>query len=129
MRTLTSDMVLEAMGEIVTEHGRDYVYPADLCMYVDYNTVGELRPSCLIGQVLIRLGVVGVGFFVGESINEESIAQMFPCLPVTVSPAALIAMEAAQNTQDGSSVDERGTWGEALDAAIRKNSILISRSV
>ena len=115
---ITHEDVLRVMIEVVEEYGRDYVYqrqpgpggPNDKCVYIK-----DGQPSCLIGHVLVRLGV-DVSFLTDR--NSALIASHLFDSPEANrpwTPMAGAVMEAAQLAQDVGD-----TWGKALDDARRK---------
>jgi hypothetical protein len=112
---ITHEDVLRVMTEVVEEYGHDHVYqkqpgprgPKDLCVYIK-----DGKPSCLIGHVLVRLGV-DVGFLTDRNssqINGHGFTSSGSNLPWTAEAAQV--MQAAQHIQDMGA-----PWGEALRAA------------
>lgn len=115
LKEITVAMVLDTMDEVVAEYGEDYVYNG-------YDNVGREEggmncaylnsdgtPSCLIGHVLLRLGVPKEQF---RTANFCTVGTFAEIAHLPVGHAALYVMRKAQAVQD-----ERGTWGAALLAA------------
>lgn len=106
--------VAEALDAAVAEVGADFVYPRTgtwrrngLCVYAR-EVEGVLRPACLVGQVLVRLGVSleeleaagsqgfdmdEAGYLFPEAVNDEDL---------------VTALSVAQDYQD-----EGQSWGVA----------------
>jgi hypothetical protein len=106
---ITHEDVLRVMAEVVEEYGQDYVYQecGEMCVYIKGG-----KPSCLIGHVLVRLGV-DVGFLTDRNssrISSHKFSSWGGDLPWT--GLATRVMQAAQSIQDTG-----GTWGRALAAA------------
>jgi hypothetical protein len=126
---ITSDAVLEIMGEIVAEYGEDYIYEGILdddgtmCVYVEPDTE---CPSCLIGHVLLRLGV-NPSVFAYEIFNIAPINFIADSLGHRVSAAALKCMKEAQEVQDRAVTSGYygQTWGLAFEKAIRAHEWMI----
>jgi len=53
--------VIEAVRELASAQP-DYVYGQRICVYVERDSVGEWRPSCLIGQALWSVGLIDEGW-------------------------------------------------------------------
>jgi hypothetical protein len=126
----TLDQVLVALREVVAENGADYLYasPAgefsDACVYAyrDYET-GQGEPSCLVGQVYVRLGIPielileldGPVWDTIDPLEREG---------YTFEEEAVNALERAQNIQDKSVAFDLAqgdySWGAALRAAESK---------
>lgn len=112
---------LDVMGEVVAEFGREYVYPrANGCRYVhrdwqgDRDTVEAPRkvPSCLIGQVLHRLGL---SLEIMEERDEAPLdGAIAAWTELGLARGTIRAFSRAQTLQD------RGdTWGNAYDEAVQ----------
>jgi hypothetical protein len=111
---ITHEDVLRVMTEVVDEYGHDYVYVYENagigCAYIK-----DGQPSCLIGHVLVRLGVEVSYLTERNSARIES--HLFDSHETDHpwTPEAGSVMEAAQLLQDMGE-----TWGEALAAARRR---------
>lgn len=114
MLTPTHDEVVEAIEAAVQAAGPDFTYrslpgPDDTakCWYV-YGG----QPSCLVGQVLHRLGV---SVEMLSTLEDRSVRAAVRVLAdhgvLTLSSETIIALRVAQAKQDGGS-----SWGEALRA-------------
>lgn len=120
---ITYDAVLGAMRAAVTEKGEDYLYRGPLsdkptvCVYAT-EVDGELKPSCIVGHVLYRLGVPLESLF---PYDAHDVFMLVGVLALDITRDALIALIRAQEVQDGA-VDsyytaENHSWGNALRAA------------
>lgn len=122
VKTYSKDLVLVAARAVVEEFGPHYLYRAPFgnsCVYTYPNDEGEERPSCLVGQILVRLGIPleavaeldGAWFEVEEELEHRG---------YRFTSEASRALTAAQTVQD-MAVDAPGeidaTWGAALRAA------------
>jgi len=109
---------IRLLREAVEEKGADYVYGNDACVYALGNGV-QKSPSCLVGHVLHKKGwiVDPPDKHVTEVIAWNSAASELGFEHFTYG--AVEVLVAAQNVQDGNMSPNRGTWGEALDEAIR----------
>lgn len=117
--------VLEVAEEIVNEFGHDYIYvkpPSNLCQYVH-----EGQPSCLVGQILVRLGaqvdvlevpehysIIQNGHGLGVTEFLTQLAPTTETLGFTLTRNAIAVLECIQNTQDTGN-----TWGRALEEGRR----------
>jgi hypothetical protein len=102
---LTEELALKHMRKAVAEYGSDYVYQSyngSTCLYV----FGD-KPSCLVGQVLVRAGVPVEAFT--PFANSNRIGAVVEDLPVDISSPLVAALAVAQDVQDNGR-----TWGEAL---------------
>ena len=108
LSTLTTGEFLHALRQVVAEKGAGYVYPksgkraaaGDLAPVCQYRVNGG--PSCIIGHVLDRLGIVT------EPRHEGCEASHVIALYGGSEQVAALA-DAAQVVQDGGD-----TWGDAL---------------
>jgi len=107
------DRALALLTRVVEVKGEDYVYPNwnNDCRYADYGPDGERVPGCIVGYALIEAGVPlddltelegSVRSLVNEHVLEETVG-------VQLTPAAMRAWQAAQESQDDGS-----PWGKAL---------------
>lgn len=117
--------VLQVAQEIVDEFGPDYVYvkpSSGLCQYVH-----EGQPSCLVGQILVRLGaqvdVLSVpenasiqdnGHGLGVEDLLEKLSPTWGTLGFTLTENAIKVLVEIQNAQDTDN-----TWGRALEEGRR----------
>lgn len=122
MLTITYQDALAALRAAVEEKGADYVYEkvgtgAVQCVY----RTEDNQPSCIVGNVLVRLGVpvedlpppTGIQrnakALLGRSPGQRN--AMLRGVAATVSAAALLAV--VQWRQD-----EGESWGEAVELAV-----------
>lgn len=100
----TADQVMEALEAVVEGH-EDYVDPRARSLGMVCKYIVDGVPSCIVGQVLARLGV-----------SEETLEDMDNCMDpmigavavkvlnengVTLEPRALQVLIVAQSEQDG----------------------------
>ncbi len=111
----TDDEVAQAMADTVADKGADYVYPEQeknimgMCQYLRYTPEGAaVGPSCLVGHVMVLLGV---------DINDLVFAEGSPAAEAAsianlwISEQAAHALKVAQEAQD-----REEPWGEAMEA-------------
>lgn len=101
MRTITRDDVLRVMREVVAEFGEDYVYqpPAgSTCVYVHLDEDGEACPSCIVAQVLHRLGVPLEAF--EEGLAAHAMVDQLNNQGWGITYQAAVALSEAQRIQD-----------------------------
>ena len=100
---LTTGQFMHTLREVVAERGADYVHRGP-CVYRR-----DDKPSCLIGHVLDRLGVV--------TDKDHEGTGAFGLLHLLLGASEEVAgiAERAQDAQDN-----RRPWGEALAAAERE---------
>lgn len=114
---LTRPLVRAALDRAVARKGRDYVYVDHYpsCVYVNEAD----KPACLIGMVLIDLGVPASAFHqtdpagMERTLNGLRFDVAYKYLPVVISDEVMKALVAAQYIQD-----DGGTWGRARDRAV-----------
>lgn len=119
--TLTVDTVNPVLDALLKEFGEDYVYPGSkdkACYYV-----ANGQPSCLVGQVLYRLGVpietleeydeVGSVFELSNSEYSLDGKTALERGGVSVGDDRVLnILDSAQGWQD-----QGKTWGEAVRQA------------
>jgi hypothetical protein len=122
-RRITKEDVIREMRAVVDEYGADYLYesPCDsnTCVYA-WKVDGKITPSCIVGQVLHRLGLPD------DVLNEldgacwSVIIQLREDHGWDFDSDASLALTTAQQIQD-KAVSDPGegdwTWGAALRAA------------
>jgi hypothetical protein len=116
MIVLTRWTVRQALADVITEKGDDYVYPnaGGTCFY----RVGD-QPSCVWGHVFDRLGVDPefVGGFEGRAVR-------LPLESLGITDGELKdAADAVQQAQD-----EGAEYGELLsyfDSAFKKEPVFV----
>ena len=108
MIKVTYDDVVRTMEEVVADAGEDYVYPraerGDKCVYVH-----NMRPDCLVGRVLHRLGVSLDLLTYQDNTPAFVLAQQVIDAPTS---QVLRLLSEAQSHQDAGY-----TWGAALFVA------------
>lgn len=124
---LTKANVLEQLRAAVVLKGKDYRYTEDPANRggespTDYAYERDGQPSCIVGHVLIRLGVDPAVFredYANPTVDEVSTVNAtkfkhcHKVLPIAAeNNTVLRALIAAQSEQD-----QGRTWGEALVAA------------
>lgn len=107
---LSEALVTQAITAVVAEKGADYTYD----LYADGNEgtcvyVKDGKPSCLVAQVMVRLGydVETLAAIEGTTPLSGRFREAFPGVTTPVAEA----LSAAQWRQD-----DGYTWGEALAA-------------
>jgi len=109
MTMTTLEQTLAALEEAVAERGEDYVYDehddGGHCVYVK-----DGRPSCLVGNALVKLGVITVEELVPFETKSANYVTRALNAPVAVQ-AALCRAQAVQ--------DDGEPWGAALEQAKR----------
>jgi hypothetical protein len=121
---ITKALVRAALDRAVARKGVNYVYTADIKpddQYVYVNDDGT--PGCIVGHVLLDLGVPASAFLHGsvpglfgtaERINVTRFGMMKDALPIEFADnRVLYALTRAQELQD-----DGAAWGEARDAAV-----------
>lgn len=107
LKEVATREVTEAIVAAVMEKGTDYVYYQINCVYVDNEADGRLTPSCLVGEVMHRLGVP-----LGTMWNNGNSAPFGRDLAikwgVDLDSDTAYALKRAQDLQD-----KRQPWGEA----------------
>lgn len=127
---LTKANVLEQLRAAVVLKGKDYRYTKDKANLIqgsetcvtDYAYERDGQPSCIVGHVLIGLGVDPAVFLKDyvnptadevSTVNATKFEHCHDILPIAAeNNAVLKALIAAQRRQD-----QGMTWGEALVAA------------
>lgn len=105
---------LDLLTRVVNDHGEGFTYApvADPShQHRGYVYAFDGGPQCIVGHALVRAGVDVARL---EEMRDEHLRDLYRHgrLPVMLSLGALIALDAAQRSQD------RGrTWGAALDDA------------
>jgi hypothetical protein len=123
---LTLTGVREAMAAAVAERGPDYDYKAvhDSCRYTFYEQVGDaavLRPGCLVGDVVHRLGVSLETLAVwndsgcGDLLEHLCDAGFIEYADGEAAEYVPFYLATAQEIQDVGG--EGHTWGDALRIA------------
>lgn len=118
--------------EVIAEKGKDFVYesPTDgkSCFYAVKEDDGTLVPSCLIGIMLHRHGLLDLekvynGSF-GHDYNSQRISALLdeyqynrPSAP-TADPALFTVKAKTFMAWLQSGQDSRKTWGTALNGAV-----------
>jgi hypothetical protein len=105
---------LDLLARVVDDRGEDFTYdpvanPSH--QHGGYVYAFDGRPQCIVGHALARASVDVTRL---EEMRDEHLRDLYRDgkLPVVLSLGALIALDAAQRSQD------RGrTWGAALDDA------------
>lgn len=114
---ITLDKALKALDEAVAEKGREYVYPIEeqaayACQYL----TREGKASCIVGNVLLRLGVP-VEFLPQHGAPGIDAASLLDVLRergiLTIESEAIALLEAAQAEQDNGT-----TWGRSAHTAV-----------
>lgn len=117
MTHITKTAALRALKKAVDKKGADHIYErVDLrgvvsaaCAYIDPDT---RQPSCIVGHVLVDLGVDPDRLAL-PGINNLAFNQtLLERLSITASPAALVILRQAQYAQDCGE-----PWGDALAQA------------
>lgn len=119
---ISKTAALRGLSAAVKKRGKDYIYPAaeknehGSCRYV-VRRDGELAPSCIVGEVLVDLGVDPKKLF-GTRLNSLSIlsnSQLFERrLGIEINEEAVAILNKAQDLQD-----REHTWGIAVREARR----------
>lgn len=124
--TLTPDNVIAALEQAVEKKGADYIY-TDEIEEGGYCYVENGVPSCIVGHVLISLGVDPLAFdalvldsridaeFGQQSLNTSKFNHIAYRLPINVSEPLISALRSAQSSQDAGL-----PWGRAAAEAIDK---------
>lgn len=106
----TEEAVREALYAAVEEKGEGYIYPdsekdaGSMCLYLTYDEANNpTGPSCIVGNVLLRLGVDPATLKDYEGQDGEDVAEAFG-----IDNRVAQALYSAQGAQDTGS-----TWGEA----------------
>lgn len=118
--------VTEELDAIVAEFGHDYVYPHarreetgyGKCMYVENKDpeifdviegvdVEDLKPSCIIAQLAVRLGVELEAL---RELNEEGYSTLCTYIFIPYTNQFRPELAELQRRQD-----EGMSWGEAVD--------------
>jgi hypothetical protein len=81
----------------------------DAVRFADDVKEEDLQPGCLVGQVLVRLGVPKLAIYPYNDVGIDSIVGL------DIDNDALEVLSAAQEVQD-----DFQPWGAALDAALAK---------
>lgn len=116
---LTREACDKALDELIVEFGEDYVYvtPDDgQCANVEMDDDGRWVGSCLIGRMLIKLGLP-VEWFVENTCNYLSISVLLAEFPNTVSAVdeTRMYLDRIQDLQDIGKA-----WGHAVRSARRQ---------
>ena len=117
---LTAEKAHELMREAVAEKGEDYVYESPLasgeCAYLTYADPevpqeDPTGPSCIVGQVLVRVGVPLEILRGAEGFRPaKALAELADRGVIVDCPARVVsALNHAQIDQDTGK-----SWGEAL---------------
>lgn len=110
MIEVTNDQVTDAIEQIVAFAGGDFIYVRPDRTHCWYAWDG--KPSCLVGQVLHRLGVeLGQLHEIEESGALAACRKLRETGVIDVPYQSAAALSAAQIQQDGGQ-----TWGVALHA-------------
>lgn len=110
MKTITAATALEALREVVSEEGSDYIYPdkspSGSCYYIKPGT--KDTPSCGVGRALRRLGV-SIDFLRGaEGVGAWSLSNLHS----NITSEACEVLSKFQEYQD-----ELRPWGFCLGEA------------
>lgn len=116
---IDKETALAELRAVVTEFGDDYVYGGDIdgCVYVL-----DGQPSCIVGQVLHRVGVpittletFDTASFEGESapVSELQRKDLLTAASIALDSDAFEVLRVAQKYQDNGH-----TWGTALAEAV-----------
>ena len=105
------ELVVETLRQVAEERP-EYVYDRrdEGCVYVDYETH---QPSCLVGHVLVRLGVPAELFLRDPVRNVTGIDVLVAHEALPLSRSAIRLLCRAQMAQD-----EGETWGASLAEAL-----------
>lgn len=109
LEELTPEIVTPVIEAVVAEYGEDYRYEAPgggSCVYLH-----EGEPSCIVGQVMSRLGVDITGWDDESWPGYASIANKVLDTTTSTLPPVHRALHYAQSDQDTGA-----TWGAALEA-------------
>lgn len=113
-RLIDVGTALDLLTRAVTKGGEDFVYRPvgdQSRRYGRYVYALDGKPHCIVGHALAQASVDVAQL---EAMHDQRLRDLYRDgrLPVTLSLGALIALDAAQQSQD------RGrTWGAALDDA------------
>jgi hypothetical protein len=119
---ITMKSALDAMCQIVGEHGVDHVYLKVYGSCVNWD-VGRDCPSCPIGHVMHRLGVDREFMWHHASVNAADLVD-YICRDAEnahVEDGVATILVEAQKVQDSS-----GTWGQALYAALEAYQLILA---
>lgn len=121
MTTIEADQALDLVRQVVEKAGPNYTYEAPKGLGCSYLQPISRKPSCLIGQALVKAGVpVGTLEWldrnVGSIYNLPTRGGGDAALPggTVLTQGALDVFSGAQTVQD-----KGDTWGDALEAAKR----------
>lgn len=113
MRVVTYEETLRALNEAVRERGYNYVYPRNN-RGVCYN-VFQGKPDCIVGWVMIRLGVP-IEWFKEDTRENDNVGDVCRALffqkMFEFEEAALDLLTDVQISQDSGS-----TWGVSVTRA------------
>lgn len=129
IKVVTKADVIREMRLVVEQFGADYLYEApcrneitggETCVYATTDADGKVKPSCIVGQVLHRLGLDDADLEDLDGGVWSVLAHLEEVHDWQFDFAAKEALAAAQTIQD-KAVSEPGhgdwTWGAALAAA------------
>lgn len=118
VKRITRTAVLKSLAKVVREKGADYRYLDDheACTYTEGG-----KPSCLVGHVLIDLGVPTQRLVAMNTSRFRSLVAHGRLRGFEIDPVAIEILNDAQIFQDSGS-----TWGEARREANRTAKRLIS---
>jgi hypothetical protein len=114
MKNITMEEVEWALRDVVAEYGEEYIYvpPKDgLCRYLDKDPAG-IKPACLVGHVLVRLGALVSELACQEGRSADALD--YGRMGLSLSSEAINVLYMAQEVQD-----EGRPWGDALREALR----------
>ena len=103
---------------IIEEHGADYVYSepsGGSCAYVGCVEGEDPRPSCIVGHLLCRLGLIEPSKLIGTLDNTKPIGYFLDVMDLArlFTPDARELMRLVQIHQD-----QGDPWGKALSRAV-----------